>query len=303
MAKRRPETQGDARAEGGFQARLGRGLLWADGAIGTMLHSRGLGPEEPPELWTLTRPDAVEALHNAYLAVGCDLVTTNTFGANRLRLKERRLDAELATINRTAVHLARKASGRRHFVAGSVGPTGRFQRGTLVGSPAEVGSAFEEQISHLSEAGVDLILIETMTHLAEARMALEAAQECRPVPLAASLVFFEQRGDLRTLDGASAAEAARELSAVQVVGCNCVDVEVAVEILRKMQEATALPLIAKPHAGLPPRADEPGAYPRTPDDMARHLPSLLTTSMGILGGCCGTTPAHLEALIRSGRAT
>jgi 5-methyltetrahydrofolate--homocysteine methyltransferase len=302
ITRGRPAAVRDtARSGGGFVERLARGLLCADGALGTMLINKGLGPDEPPELWNLTRPRVIQGIHRAYLAVGCDLVTTNTFGANRLRLKERRLDGEVAKVNRTAVRLARRACSPRHFVAGGVGPTGRFRQGRRYGRSAEIQSAFQEQIAHLSDAGIDLILIETMTHLAEARMALEAAQAWATVSAAVSLVFFEQRGDFRTLDGASPAEAVRELSTAQVVGCNCVDVEVAVEVLRQMREATGLPLIAQPNAGLPERRGERWIYPFGPEALARSVPSMLSSRPAILGGCCGTTPAHLQALIRSAR--
>ncbi len=286
---------------GGFAERLGRRLLYADGAVGTMLTDKGLGPDEPPELWNLTRPRVIQGIHRAYLAIGCDLITTNTFGANRLRLKERRLHAEVATVNRTAVRLARRACGPRHFVAGAVGPTGRFRQGRRCGAQAEIRSAFQEQIAHLNEAGLDLILIETMTHLAEARIALDAAQACSAVPAAVSLVFFAERGNLRTLDGVSPAEAVRELSTAQVVGCNCVDVEVAVEVLRQMREATGLPLIAQPNAGLPERRGKKWVYPLGPNAMARHMPPMLASRPAILGGCCGTTPAHLQALVQATR--
>lgn len=286
---------------GGFAERLGRRLLYADGAVGTLLYDKGLGPDEPPELWNLTRPRVIQGIHRAYLAIGCDLVTTNTFGANRLRLREHRLDAEVATVNRTAVHLARRACSPRHFVAGAVGPTGRFRHGERCGPPAEIRSAFQEQMAHLTEAGIDLILLETMTHLAEARIALEAAQACPPVPAAVSLVFFAERGDLRTLDGASPAEAVRELSAAQVVGCNCVDVEIAVEVLRQMREATGRPLIAQPNAGRPERRGKQWIYPFGPKVLARYMPSMLASRPAILGGCCGTTPAHLQAYMQAAR--
>ncbi len=285
--------------QSGVREWFGRGLLVADGALGTMLQAKGLPAGEPPEHWNITRPRAVQAIHKAYLAVGCNLVETNTFGANRLRLRDHSLDGQVAVINRKAVQLARRACGPGHFVAGAVGPTGYFHRGRRKGSGTEIASAFEEQLSYLVQAGVDLIVIETMTHLAEARVALQAAQECPAVPVAISLTFFERRGGLVTLDGALPQEAVRELSAAQVVGCNCMDAELIGEVLRQMREATALPLIAQPHAGLPRSRTKKETYPLTPEGMVHHLPSLLASNLGILGGCCGTTPAHLEAVLRA----
>ncbi|MFQ5803687.1 MAG: homocysteine S-methyltransferase family protein [Candidatus Methylomirabilales bacterium] len=282
----------------GVRERLGRELLVADGALGTMLQARGLPTGEPPEQWNITRPKAVQAIHKAYLAVGCNLVETNTFGANRLRLRVHGLDGRLAAINRRAVQLARRACAPGDFVAGTVGPTGYFHRGKRKGSVTEIASAFEEQLSHLIRAGVDLIVIETMTHLAEARVALQAARDCPALPVAMSLTFFDRGGGLVTLDDALPQEAVEELSTAQVVGCNCMDAEMMSEVLRQMRKATALPLMAQPHAGLPRGRRKKETYPLTPEGMVRHLPSLLASNLGILGGCCGTTPAHLEAVVR-----
>ncbi len=297
----RHEAYADLGQQKGIQDRLAKGLLVADGALGTMLKAQGLAAGEAPEHWNITRPKAVQAIHRAYLAVGCDLVETNTFGANRLRLKGYGLERQVATINRKAVQLARRAWAAGHVVAGAVGPTGSFDKGEQRGSGIEISAAFEEQVSHLVQAGVDLILIETMTHLAEARIALQAARQHGAVPVAVSLTFFEQKGRVMTLDGASPQEAVRELSAAQVVGCNCMDAEMISTILRQMREATDLPLLAQPHAGLPDHRKQ-GTYPVTPEDMIQQLPSLLASTLGILGGCCGTTPAHLEAVVRSLRS-
>ena len=277
-----------------LRARLMRRPLWADGALGTMLRAEGLGADEPPELWTLARPEAVAAVHAAYLAVGCDLVTANTFGANRLRLRTYGLDGQIAEINRKGVRIARGAASGDHLVAAAIGPTGGFQRGRRIGPEGEIRAAFEEQMAVLAEAGVDLILVETMTHLAEARVALEASRSSGPVPVAVTLVFFDQGGTPHTLDGASPGEAVRDLGAADMLGCNCVEVEMALAVLEEMQEATTLPLVVQPHAGLP-------GTPRTPEAMARFVPALLTPAVGIFGGCCGTTPTHLQALIQAAR--
>lgn len=293
----RPERYAGAGRQHGVLERLGRELLVADGAMGTMLQARGLPTGEPPEHWNITRPKAVQAVHKEYLAVGCDLIETNTFGANRLRLKNTALDGEVGAINQRGVQLARMVCGPEHLVAGAVGPTGCFLKGRQEGPRTEISSAFEEQISHLVQAGVDLIVIETMTHLREARCALQAARQSPAVPVAVSLTFFKQRGALITLDGASPQAAVKELSAAQVVGCNCMDPEMVAEVVRQMREVTTLPLIAQPHAGLPGSGKKKGTHPLTPGEMVRHVPSLLAARVGILGGCCGTTPAHLDAVV------
>lgn len=270
--------------------RLTKGTLVADGAMGTLLQSRGLSVGQPPELWNLTRPETVKEIHAAYLHVGCDLITTNTFGGNRSRLKVYGLERQVAEINLAAVRLAREACPPGRFVAGSVGPTGMYERGKRVGSPAGVASAYQEQIALLLQGGVDLILVETMTHLEEAYLALEVARRGSGVPVAVSLVFFRGGDRFSTLDGASPHEAVRALAAAQVVGCNCVEVETAVAVLQGMRGAAGPALIAKPNAGLP--------HPLSPETLARQFPPLIALHPRILGGCCGTTPAHLQEVIR-----
>lgn len=291
--------QGIQESHDRLRARLSQGLLLADGAIGTMLHARGLERGTPPELWNLTHPKKVEEVHRAYVGVGCDLIQTNTFGANRFRLKTSGLAEQMAAINATAVHLARRACAPIHFVAGTIGPTGCFHRGTHAASSGEVVSAFAEQIAQLVRAEVDLLLIETMTHLAEARIVIEAAEAWSPVPIAVSLVFFKHGGKFHTADGASPQEAVQELQSAQVVGCNCMHAEDVAEVLCQMREVTALPLIGQPHAGVPERRGEEWIYPQDPATMVRHIPRLLASQPGIVGGCCGTTPSHLAAIRQS----
>ncbi len=284
--------------ESDITRRLTTGTLVADGAMGTMLQGRGLSVGQSPELWNLTRPEIVKEVHQAYLQVGCDLITTNTFGGNRSRLKVHGLEERVAAINLAAVRLAREVCPPGHFVAGSVGPTGAYKGGRRVGSPVEVVSAYQEQIALLLQGGVDLLLIETMTHLEEAHLALEVARESFGGPVAVSLVFFQNGGKFATLDGASPTEAVQALAAAQVAGCNCVEVETASLVLQEMRGATDLALIAQPNAGLPEAHNGKMVYPLTPKSLARQFPPLIALGPRILGGCCGTTPTHLREIIR-----
>ena len=195
--------------------------------------------------------------------------------------------------------MAREACHPEHFVAGSIGPTGLYQGERSIGSPAEVVSAYREQIALLLQGGVDLLLIETMTHLEEARLALEVARGSLGVPVAVSLVFFQNGGKFATLDDASPQEAAQALAAAQVVGCNCNDVETTIAVLQEMRGAIAGPaLIAKPNAGLSQEQGGKMVYPLTPKSLARQFPPLIVLGPRILGGCCGTTPAHLREVVR-----
>ena len=278
--------------------RLTKGTLVADGAMGTMLQGKGLSAGQSPELWNLTRPGLVKEVHAAYLQVGCELIETNTFGGNRPRLTAHGLEGRVAEINLAAVRLAREVCPPGHFVAGSVGPTGVYRGGRRVGSAAEVASAYQEQISLLLQGEVDLLLIETMTHLEEARLALEVARKSSPIPVVVSLVFFQDGGKFATLDGASPQESAQALAAAAVVGCNCTDVETAIAVLQEMRRATDRALIAKPHAGLPEEHDGKMVYPLVPESLARQFLPLITLGPRVLGGCCGTTPAHLREVIR-----
>jgi 5-methyltetrahydrofolate--homocysteine methyltransferase len=273
--------------------------LVADGAMGTMLIARGLPAGEPPERWTLERPAVVEAVARAYAEAGADLLTTNTFGGSPLRLEAHGLAARVEEINSTAVELARSAAGGHAYVLACIGPSGRML--TPLGDipPDRLLDNFRRQAAALAAAGADAICIETMTDVAEARLALEAVRAEAPgVPVFATMTFNLTPRGAFTVMGVSVARACAQLAdhGADVVGANCgAGPEAMLVVAREFARATTLPLIFQPNAGLPRQQDGRLVYPQSPATFAMHTAALMEAAL-IVGGCCGTTPAHIAAL-------
>ncbi len=272
-------------------------ILVADGAIGTYLQAQGLAAGSPPELWNMEEPGMIRSMHQAYLAAGSQILTTNTFGGNRYRLPAELGGHPLAEVVRRGVELAREAAGDMAWVAGSMGPTGHLLAplGDLNCEQAE--EAYAEQAGVMAEAGADVILIETMTDVLEARAALLGARGATDLPVFVTFAFDETG---RTMMGATAEEACREMQAVgaTATGANCGAGPAAVVVaLQQMVRASALPLIAQPNAGLPqlgPRGET--TWAATPDEFAERARALIGLGVRILGACCGSTPAHIGAI-------
>ena len=278
-----------------------RRVLIADGATGTMLQKAGLANGESPERWNLERKDAIRALAAGYLAAGSDLVYTNTFGGNRIRLAHSGLEERIGEVNREAVRLAREAiadSGRTAFLVASIGPTGEMldPYGDL--SEEDAFAAFREQASLLLEAGVDGFACETFTAIEEALLCLRAVREVAPEPPVFASMAFETSG--RTMMGVPPGDAARELlcAGADVVGANCSvgpDVVTAAVLAMKTARPDAR-FLAKSNAGLPVVDGVEVRYPVAPEDMMPFAAAMRDAGVVILGGCCGTTPAHIRAL-------
>ncbi|SHM81200.1 5-methyltetrahydrofolate--homocysteine methyltransferase [Caldanaerovirga acetigignens] len=271
-------------------------ILIFDGAMGTMLFKNGLPPGSCPEMLNLEFPNAVENVHRFYVDAGAEVVETNTFGANRIKLSTFGLAHKAKDINHRAVEIARKAAGTKVLVAGSIGPTGKliFPLGDL--SFEEAYTAFKEQAGYLLEAGADLIIIETMSDLQEMRAALLAVKEFGDVPVICQMTF-EKSG--RTLTGTDPETAARVLSAMgaTVVGLNCsLGPEEAIEIIKKMAKVGGVYLSAQPNAGLPDTKGGAESYAVTPEDMAKYAREMVRLGVSVVGGCCGTTPEHIKAI-------
>ena len=279
-------------------------ILTADGATGTMLQRAGLAMGQAPELWTLENPDAIRALAAGYAEAGSDIIYTNTFGGNRIRLRLSGLEDRIAEVNNGAVRLAREAiaaSGREIFLVASIGPTGEMldPYGDL--SIDEARAAFTEQAALLASAGVDGFACETFTALEEALLCVEAVKEVAAGrPIFASMAF-ESSG--RTMMGVTPEDAARELSAAgaDVVGANCsVGPDVVEAALRAMHEVVpGLRLLGKPNAGLPRVEDGRSVYSLQPEEMGAFVAKVRPLGACILGGCCGTTPEHIREIKRA----
>jgi 5-methyltetrahydrofolate--homocysteine methyltransferase len=288
----------------GLLSRLKRGeVLVGDGAWGTQLMLRGLPPGEPPEWFALHEPETIEEVARLYVEAGADLVTTDTFGGTSFRLKLHGLDGERERVNRQAVEAVKRAVGGRALVSASVGPCGQLLEPYGELSPDAVEEAFAEQIAVLASAGADVLCIETMGDLTEATRAVKAAKAKAPaVPVMATMTFERTPRGYFTVMGVSVerAVAGLEAAGADVVGSNCgTGIEDMIEVARAMARATRLPLLIQPNAGLPESRDGQVVYNQTPETMAARVPELLDLGVAIVGGCCGTTPAHIRAIRRA----
>jgi len=268
-----------------------------DGAMGTMLQAGGLKPGACPELMNLEQPEVVKNIHKAYINAGSTIIETNTFGASALKLEHYGLADRVAEINAAAVKIAKEAAAGKAKVAGSMGPTGRFvvPLGDLDFEDAY--ACFAEQAKALAEAGADYLIIETCIDIQEMRAALLAAKETAPnVPVICQLSYSE---DGRTVTGTDPQSAAIILAAMgaDVIGVNCsLGPEQLVPIVRTLAENCTVPISVQPNAGMPYLENGETVFPMGPEDFGRWGTELLAAGATYLGGCCGTTPAHIAAL-------
>ncbi len=283
-----------------FLAEVERRVLLADGAMGTILHERGIPPSACLDAVGLDQPDLVRKLHEEYIAAGADIIETNTFGGNRMRLGRYGLQDRVHEINFRAARLARDAreiSGHPVFVAGAVGPVGR-RLVAVAAEPtsADLRAAFQEQVEALLEGGVDLIVLETFPDLIELGEALLAVRASCDLPVIAELNF--QR-DGRTLAGEPPDECANVLQSLgaDAAGVNCsLGPQAALDVIEQMAAASSIRLSAMPNAGLPRLVGGRMYYPSTPEYFAEYARRLAMAGANIVGGCCGTTPAHITAM-------
>jgi 5-methyltetrahydrofolate--homocysteine methyltransferase len=273
-------------------------VLLMDGAMGTELQRAGIGPEECRELWNQTHPERVRAIHQAYAAAGADVLLTNTFQANPSHLAHFGLEDRLDELNRCAVRLARKAAGRSRFVLASIGPILDPSGGTEFADPRALGRV----LASLDEA--DGFVLETCSSpraLSAAAHAFHRVPEARALPLLLSMTYRRSAsGRPVTIGGHTPETYARhaERHGVAALGVNCgrdIGMEEIIEVVRRYRDATDLPLFARPNAGNPRREGDRWVYPHTPEEMAERLAELLDAGARMVGGCCGTTPAHVAA--------
>jgi 5-methyltetrahydrofolate--homocysteine methyltransferase len=275
-------------------------VLISDGATGTYLQQHGLKPGGCPEELNLSRPDVVRGMAAAYFAAGSDMVLTNSFGANVFRLRHYDLADRVAEINRLAAGLARSAAPPGRFVIGSIGPTGEFLEPLGDVGVDAMSGAFAEQAAALAAGGVDGILVETMTALDEAVLAVRMARERTTGVVMATLAFDPGARGWATTMGVTperAVAALREAGA-DVVGANCGAAGAGrmVELARILRALTDGPLLIHANAGLPEIHDGNIVYPETPELVAPHFAAMKRIGINILGGCCGTGPAHIRAI-------
>jgi len=278
---------------------IASGPVVTDGAWATQLQARGLKLGDCADAWNLTHPDRVEEVPRAYIEAGSRIVLTNTFGANRFLLSRHGLDDKVAQINRAGVEISLRAAAGRAHVFASVGPTGvMLAMGEQ--SQSDLQEAFAEQVQALADAGTDAVVVETMADPAEATLAVIAAKQTG-LPVVACMVFDSGANKDRTLMGATPEQAAEQLTdaGADCIGSNCGQgIEGFVAICKRLHEATDRPIWIKPNRGLPRMVDGHTVYDQTAAQFAEHVPALVEAGAGFIGGCCGTTPEFIQAVIK-----
>ena len=290
--------------------RLGKELLFFDGGMGTLLQEKGLAPGELPETWNISRPEVIKEIHKRYIEAGSDIVLTNTFGANALKFHAE--GCSLEDIVKTAVDLAKKAadeadtissghsgiSGRKRtvYTALDIGPTGKLLKpmGDLDFETAY--EAFREVMVWGEEAGADLIHIETMSDTYELKAAVLAAKENTSLPVFATAIFDERR---KLLTGADVPSVIALLEGLRVdaLGINCgMGPEQMLPVVEEYIKYSSLPVIVKPNAGLPKQRDGHTYYDVSPEEFAGYMGKIVSIGACVIGGCCGTTPDHIQAM-------
>jgi methionine synthase / methylenetetrahydrofolate reductase(NADPH) len=285
-----------------FLQRLDKRVLVCDGAMGTELYARGIPFSRSFDGLNLTQPQSVKEVHLSYLKAGADIIETNTFGANRFRLAKFDLADQVREINLSGARLAREVAGDDIYVAGSVGPLGLRLEPLGPTSLDEAREAFREQIAALAEGGVDLIMVETMIDPNEAHAALLAARDVGPLPVVVQMTIQD---DGATNTGSGVEDFTHQLDqwGAAVIGLNCSTGPAAMlDAFERMAAATGRKLSAQPNAGLPSTVQGRSIYLCSPEYMASYARRFMDSGARLIGGCCGTTPAHIQAIKAAARS-
>jgi len=277
-----------------------KGIMFSDGAWGTMMQERGLQPGECPDEWSLSHPDEIYAIAKAYIDAGSDMVETNSFGASSFKLEHFGLEDKAFDINKAAAELSRRAAGEDKHVIASVGPTGKL---LLMGdvTEEELYDSFKEQAMGLEAGGADACCIETFSALDEAALAIKAAKENTNLEVICTFTFEETvNGDYRTMMGVSPEQMVEEIvdAGADIVGTNCGNgMEKMAAIVKAMREYNAeIPILVHGNAGMPQNVAGKVVFPETPEEMAKNVLDVISAGADIVGGCCGTTPEHIVAI-------
>jgi 5-methyltetrahydrofolate--homocysteine methyltransferase len=286
-----------------LKERLRQGLFLLDGAMGTQLIGLGVEPGKPGELLNFESPGLVMRIHKSYLDAGSDAVLTNTFGGNGFALARHGLENRVADVNTTGAQLARKAAGRDKYVLGDIGPTGDFLEPLGSLKPDQLTTVFTDQAKSLLAGGVDGFIIETMSAVEEATIAVKAAKAVSPdLPVLASMSFDKRGPDFKTMMGIDVKTAVSALvsAGADAVGFNCgtTTLDEYIELAKRYVAAAAgrVLVFAEPNAGKPELLDGKAVYKVTPDEFAAAAQKIYAAGVTIIGGCCGSSPEHIKAL-------
>jgi len=274
-----------------------KNIILLDGAIGTELGKHGLMGRARPNL---DNPEVVLEIQREYAQCGCDAITANTLTMNRIYIESHKVEVSIQDVNRAGVEIAKKAASEGQYVLGNIGSTGQLLEPYGTYKESQFYDAFREQGGILAESGVDGFIIETMFDLREALCALRACKGNFPLPVIVSIAFSNETNGGRTMMGDSAEQCAKSLtdSGADVIGANCGEIEPAqmAVIVSVLKSATSLPVLAQPNAGKPKLVGDETVFEMTPDDFAQGIDECIRAGASLVGGCCGTTPAHIRAV-------
>jgi len=298
-----------------LRERIRQGLFLLDGAMGTELIARGIQAGTCNDYLNIESPDIILDIHRSYLKAGSDAILTNTFGANKYALARHGFADKVAKINTTGAQIARRAAGKEKYVLGDIGPSGGFLQPLGDLNPQELKDAFAQQAKALLDGGVDGFIIETETSLDEATIAVEAVRSVCKLPVLVSFAFDHIGNDFRTMMGIdvqSAVSKAVSLGA-EAIGFNCgtatldeyvelakkyVSEIMALKKTRATNHESRITIFAEPNAGKPELVDDKAVYKVSPEDFADAAERIHSAGVNIIGGCCGTGPAHIEAMAK-----
>ena len=275
-------------------------ILVSDGAWGTFLQKKGLQPGECPELWCVDRPEDVLDVAKNYIEAGADMVESDSFGGSSFKLEHYGLADRSAEINEAAAKISREAAGDNNWVIASIGPTGKI---LMMGdvTEEELYESFKEQAIAFEKGGADAACIETMSAIDEAVIAVKAVKENTSLETICTFTFEKTvNDDYRTMMGVSPTDMATALveAGTDIIGTNCGNgIERMIDIVKEIRTiAPDTPILVHANAGAPVLVDGADTFPESPEDMKRQVPALVAAGANIIGGCCGTTPAHIKAM-------
>jgi len=277
-------------------------ILVCDGAMGSLLMDRAKEHLQGtcPESINLSHPEIIEEISELYINAGADIIETNTFGGSPLKLASYSLDDKTEEINRVAITVAKEASNSKAYIGASVGPSGKLLKPFGDTDPNEIYESFYRQISAIADAGADMVIIETMTDLNEALLAVKATKNISSsIPVVVSMTYESTPRGFFTIMGTTIETASRKIeeSEADIIGSNCGNgIENLVLIAKEHKKHSNLPILIQANAGIPELKDGIPFYPETPEFMAEKCVELINIGVSIIGGCCGTTPAHINAI-------